>query len=78
MHESFVQYALQLAWLPLQKRFPEDKPDAHAHKVSLRAHILSSMLAKSAAIKHGKSGYFISTRSNFKLAAFCILYIYYP
>ena len=68
MHESFVQYALQLAWLPLQKRFS----DAHAHKVSLRAHILSSMLAKSAAIKHGKSGYFISTRSNFKLAAFCI------
>ena len=30
------------------------------------------MLAKSAAIKHGKSGYFISTKSNFKLAAFCI------
>ena len=30
------------------------------------------MLAKSAAIKYGKSGYFISTKSNFKLAAFCI------
>ena len=72
MHESFVQYALQLAWLPFQKRFPEDKPNAYAHKVPLSAHILSYMLAKSAAIKHGKSGYFISTRSNFKLAAFCI------
>ena len=41
----------------------------------LKWHLCTSvvpMLAKSAAIKHGKSGYFISTKSNFKLAAFCI------